>query len=202
MVSARSKKRIEPTADAPAPAADEYAERRARGCREVRPAPHERAHLARSRFRCGSMIRHGFWRRGCWSGNGASGRGCHSSVSPHRETTTISALAIPMIEASGAAALMTLAGCAPLLRARLYAASSTAITLSAITGATQKEARPASNCTTKALAERLRRGGSQHHSRLRRDRQRLRARDTIAAIELKLNAVRGRQPKTEEARLR
>lgn len=193
---------MKPAAYTPAPAANEYAERRAHGCRKVRPAPHGRAHLARSRGSRGSMIRHVFLRRSWWSGSRDGGGGCHCGVSPRCETATISALAIPMIKASGAAALMTLAGCAPLLRPGLRAASSATITLPAITSATQKETRAASSGATKALAERLRRRGSQHRSRLRRDRQKLRARDTIAAIELKLNAARGRQPKTEEPRLR
>ncbi|MDX2040064.1 MAG: hypothetical protein SF097_02395 [Acidobacteriota bacterium] len=76
---------------------------------------------------------------------------------PYSETTAVSALPIPMIEPSGRTALMTLTGAALLHGARLSATSGTAITLPAITRATQKEARAAARCATKALAERLRR---------------------------------------------
>lgn len=65
---------------------------------------------------------------------------------------------------------MALTGGAPLLRTRLAATGGAAITLPAITRATQKETRSAPSRTTKALAERLCRVVNQHRSRLVEDR--------------------------------
>ena len=60
-----------------------------------------------------------------------------------RLTAAVGVLAVPMIEASGGAALLTLPGEALLLRTCLGATSGAAINLSAITRATQKETRAA-----------------------------------------------------------
>ena len=148
------------------------------------------------------MIRHVFLRRGGLSRYRRGGSCRDHGVSPYRETATVSALPIPLIEASGGALLMALTRGTQLLRACLRTAHGAAIPLPAITGATQKEARSTRWSATKALAERLRRRMRQHRSRLAWDRQRLRVSGNIAAMGLTLNAARGRQPKTAEPRLR
>ena len=123
------------------------------------------------------MIRHVFLEWGGWAGRG---RWCVGLVTALCQAAAIGPLPVSMIEASRAAALMTLPRPAPLLRPRLRAASGAAIALPAITSAAHKKTRAARGGAAKALAERLRTQGNQHRSPLPEARPRLRVNGTLA----------------------